>query len=368
MVVPLLRLAVALEAIVEPVKQLRDRRVADRMLVPTQGCRHRPRRRVPAPPSLSPYACCGLVRRGEPGRPRPTMRIPSTRVRRCYRRTHQQGAVEILQGIGTPAKPVEGHAAAVEQEGVERDQVERAPGARTHRGPQSDLDFLVIKRGVASRRRLARAIYLARARSNLARATQGQTTPDVLLEDACFDAQQAVEKAFLGSVPGTIRTRPPRGLRERRCDGDCDTFGAEPAGRFIAFARPKSSTFTVPSSCTLMVAGFKSRWMMPRSCAASRASAICFAMGRASSGGIAPRAMRCERSGTHRRVPSRVRWCRRSLRDRRCRRCGDGSARRGSWPRDVTVQLGVARTEHLAHAAFADLGRDVVDAEAGAGS
>ncbi len=38
--------------------------------------------------------------------------------------------------------------------------------------------------------------WLRRARSNLARATQGQTTPDVLLEDACFDAQQAVEKAF----------------------------------------------------------------------------------------------------------------------------------------------------------------------------
>lgn len=38
--------------------------------------------------------------------------------------------------------------------------------------------------------------WLRRARSNLARATQGQTTPDVLLEDVCFDAQQAVEKAF----------------------------------------------------------------------------------------------------------------------------------------------------------------------------
>ena len=35
--------------------------------------------------------------------------------------------------------------------------------------------------------------------------------------------------------------------------------------------------------------------------------------------------------------------------------------------RDVTVQLGVARTEHLAHAAFADLGRDFVDAETSAG-
>ena len=82
--------------------------------------------------------------------------------------------------------------------------------------------------------------------------------------------------------------------------GDCDRAcpaearGAE-AGS-IAFARPKSRTFTVPSARTLILAGFRSRWMMPCSCAASSASAICFAMGNASSSGIAPRAMRCERS------------------------------------------------------------------------
>jgi HEPN domain-containing protein len=38
--------------------------------------------------------------------------------------------------------------------------------------------------------------WLRRARSNLARATQGQVTPEVLFEDTCFDAQQAVEKAL----------------------------------------------------------------------------------------------------------------------------------------------------------------------------
>ena len=53
-----------------------------------------------------------------------------------------------------------------------------------------------------------------------------------------------------------------------------------------AFARPKSSTFTVPSARTLMFAGLRSRWMMPCSCAASSASAICFAIGSASSIGI----------------------------------------------------------------------------------
>ena len=38
--------------------------------------------------------------------------------------------------------------------------------------------------------------WLRRARSNLARASLGQITPDILLEDACFDAQLAVEKSL----------------------------------------------------------------------------------------------------------------------------------------------------------------------------
>ena len=63
-----------------------------------------------------------------------------------------------------------------------------------------------------------------------------------------------------------------------------------------ALARPKSSSFTVPSGRTLMFAGFRSRWMMPCSCAASSASAICLAMGRDSRSGMAPRAMCAERS------------------------------------------------------------------------
>ena len=38
--------------------------------------------------------------------------------------------------------------------------------------------------------------WLRRARSNLARASHGRETPDVLFEDSCFDAQQAAEKAL----------------------------------------------------------------------------------------------------------------------------------------------------------------------------
>ena len=39
--------------------------------------------------------------------------------------------------------------------------------------------------------------------------------------------------------------------------GECVLLGEEPAGGSMAFARPKSSTFTVPSVRTLMFAGFE---------------------------------------------------------------------------------------------------------------
>ena len=56
--------------------------------------------------------------------------------------------------------------------------------------------------------------------------------------------------------------------------GECATFMDEaPSGSAIR-ARPKSSTFTFPSNVTWMLAGFRSRWTMPFSCAASSASAI----------------------------------------------------------------------------------------------
>ena len=66
------------------------------------------------------------------------------------------------------------------------------------------------------------------------------------------------------------------------------------AGVSSALASPKSSTFTVPSSRTLIFAGFRSRWTIPCSCAACSAPAICRAIGSASSSGRAPRAIRCD--------------------------------------------------------------------------
>ena len=50
---------------------------------------------------------------------------------------------------------------------------------------------------------------------------------------------------------------------------------AEVSLRFVnAFARPKSSSLTTPSGVTMMLAGFRSRWMIPLSWAYSSADAI----------------------------------------------------------------------------------------------
>ena len=38
--------------------------------------------------------------------------------------------------------------------------------------------------------------WLQRSKSNMARAKAGRVSPDILYEDLCYDAQQAVEKAF----------------------------------------------------------------------------------------------------------------------------------------------------------------------------
>jgi len=56
----------------------------------------------------------------------------------------------------------------------------------------------------------------------------------------------------------------------------------------IAFASPKSRTFTASLLFTFTFAGFRSRWMIPRSCAYSSASQICFAIGNASAIEIGP--------------------------------------------------------------------------------
>ena len=90
------------------------------------------------------------------------------------------------------------------------------------------------------------------------------------------------------------RLRHRRRRERRRVRSACGARTPQPA------RAPSPTRSRAPSPCrrarTLMFAGFRSRWMMPCSCAASSASAICLAIGSASSSGIAPRAIRCDRS------------------------------------------------------------------------
>jgi dienelactone hydrolase len=68
--------------------------------------------------------------------------------------------------------------------------------------------------------------------------------------------------------------------------GSCDRSAPAPSPS-TALASPKSSTFTVPDDVTLILAGFRSRWMIPFSCALSSASASYRASASASGTGIA---------------------------------------------------------------------------------
>jgi len=105
-----------------------------------------------------------------------------------------------------------------------------------------------------------------------------------------------------------------------------------------SFASPKSRTFTVPSGRTFTFAGLRSRCTMPCSWAASRASAICLAIGNASASGSGPRAIR--RTGHRpRQTPSRARAGRLGARGRRAPRRWNDGARPGPSPR--------ARTGHV---------------------
>ena len=45
--------------------------------------------------------------------------------------------------------------------------------------------------------------------------------------------------------------------------GDFDASSEIAVAGSMAFARPKSNTFTTPSGRSFTFAGFKSRWMMP---------------------------------------------------------------------------------------------------------
>ena len=149
----------------------------------------------------------------------------------------------------------------------------------------------------------------------------------------------AVERTRCRSASRTARTRTPRcrcacpprvpslapGPCRPRCRGSRPTpviIAGEVIVGDVGDARrhrrvsrlpdaPSRARSPAPSPCrparTLMFAGFRSRWMMPCSCAASSASAICFAIGSASSSGIGPLRDPLGERRRPRPVPSRAR-------------------------------------------------------------
>ncbi len=133
-----------------------------------------------------------------------------------------------------------------------------------------------------------------------------------------------------------------------------------------------------------MLAGFRSRWTMPSSCAASRASAIWRAIGSASASGSGPRAM-CVREVLaldelhHERADAvrlldavdggDVRMIERGERLGLAREPGEalgvgGDGGGQDLDGDVAIELGVAGAIDLAHSAFAKLRDDAIRAEA----
>ena len=109
---------------------------------------------------------------------------------------------------------------------------------------------------------------------SISKSTQPKAQMSVRLSTAC----RAPARAHVGGRA--------RGSRRPRVGGA--SVGDRRRGRVErrrlasrrALARPKSSTFTLPSGVSFTFAGLRSRWTMPFSCAASSASAICRAIGR----------------------------------------------------------------------------------------
>ena len=150
------------------------------------------------------------------------------------------------------------------------------------------------------------------------------------------------------------------------------------ASSSTSFATPKSSTFTSPRAVTKMLAGLRSRWTMPRACAASSASASCMPH---SISLLDRQRLRLEHA-VERLALEQLHHEERAVRRARRRRktvqmCGwftDAIARASRWKRssacgsprhgrgqhldgDVAIEPRVVRAIDLAHAAGAD-GRD----------
>ena len=148
----------------------------------------------------------------------------------------------------------------------------RRPGSFSrHRWSSRAMSAALPPEAPANRARVAEPRRSCPRPSRLETPPAGQHLVEHAAE--CPDVRALVDRLparlLRAHVGGRAEDRPacvPPVDRRRLADGD--------ARRPPAFARPKSSTFTTPSGVTLMFAGLRSRWTMPFSCAASRASAI----------------------------------------------------------------------------------------------
>ena len=142
-------------------------------------------------------------------------------------------------------------------------------------------------------------------------AVKGAAAGQHLVEDARRTPRCRCACPRRGRAPARGSCRPVfRGCARPPCRRTSRTAAGpdhRPDRRPWSCARPKSSTFArasldggpdaVVALCSTMFAGFRSRWTMPFSCAASSASAICRAIARASAIGSGPLASRSARVG-----------------------------------------------------------------------
>ena len=212
------------------------------------------------------------------------------------------------------------------------------------------------------------------------RSARYSTTPNEKISDR---ASASPPRICSGAMYAGVPTMVPTWVRSWRVSA---STGASLSSN-CRFASPKSITLTCPCSPNMTLDGFRSRWTMPRACAACSASAIWMAIASAS----ATRDRALEHAGLERRPLDELEHERAhpfglleavNVPDVRVieRREDPGFALEAREPalvlheglrqhfqRDVTIEPDVACEIHLAHAAFPDAGLHHIRAETRAG-
>ena len=246
-----------------------------------------------APPSarMPPSACAWSVR--QPVRPR-RRRDPSAR-RRCR--------------AGAASGPSRDSASS------------RRTRARCRGGQRREIRLALDDLAIMSEARLARERRAGRQHL----VEHAAERPDV---GPLVDRQAArLLRAHVGGGAGD-QAAPPRAAIDR--GGDACLLGSRPRSTRFGEAEVEHLDRAVGRSLTL--AGFRSRWMTPFSCAASSAAAICRAISSAS----VDRERAAGESVGERLAFDELEHkaaCRRRPRCRRSSRCSGGSATRGVAPR-----------------------------------